>query len=218
MKRWFFLMIAVIIPLIGLGFNFGGGGLVIGYLPPDQINLPHESLKITEGIFLIGGNGFGRVEYEEGPVRIFMGGGGYSGEASKLINGVKYTYVIGGGEYMVYARIWMGIADLALGIGAGGTTEVVARDINSGKTIDDFLNGSSKGCISISRQSYTLTGSVGVHFLFGDFAEVFARCTGYLAFSPEGWKLEGTDELVQGTENKAFRYGYYLSAGVLMGH
>ena len=217
MKRWFFLMSAMIIPLIGFSLNFGGGGLVIGYLPPDQINPPHESLRITEGIFLIGGGGFGRVG-GKGPVRIFTGGAGYSGEASKLINGVKYTYEISEGEYMVYARIWMGIADLALGVGIGGRTEVVARDINSGNTIDDFLNGSSKGRISISRESYTLAGSVGLHLPFGDFAEVLVQCTGYLALSPEGWKLEGTNELVQGAVNKAFRYGYYLSAGVLMGH
>ena len=218
MKRRLLVVALVTISMMALAFNYGGGGLVLGYMPPDQIYPPHGSLKIDEGIFLVGGNGFGRVEDFDGPVRIFMGGGGYSGKASKLVNGVKYTYIIGGGEYTVTARVGIGIADLALGVGLGGTVEVVERDINTGNSIDDFLGGKSKGRISITRYSHTLSGSVGLHFLFGDFAEVFVKCTGYLALSPSGWSLEGTDELVQGADNKPFRYGYYLSVGILTGH
>jgi len=207
----FLALFSVLIYGFSFGFNFGGGGSFVGYIPGDMIKLPVDfGLKFENGIVVFGGEGEGGIGWHMGGI----GGGG-----SKTItdnSGNKYT--LGASFGMGYGMkcLDFGAVKVKAGLGFGGFSYTLGRVVNDDNTgIDNFKSGNSTGRLDMSIDylmiSPVLKVSVDVIPTMG----IYGEAMGMAGYSTDGWHYE-TGYNVSGIDQENYRFliNYMLSAGV----
>ncbi len=208
--RW--TLMVVLIGSIAFSMTYGGGGVLVGYLPGDVVKLPIDfNLKFEDGVVILGGYGGGGVGWYSGG----MGGGGE--RTLKDASGNEYVLDVGFGMGYFYKRLGWKNLGLEAGIGIGDLSVGLSRIVNEGSTdIGSFVEGRSEGKLDMSIDYVSIFPVLSLTLKVVPFLEISAHAIGVLGYSFWGWKFE-TGTPVDLENQDRFFLGYTLCLGLSWG-
>ncbi|HQI79305.1 MAG TPA: hypothetical protein PK845_07385 [Petrotogaceae bacterium] len=211
-KRIFTFIIVLSLSFAALAANFGIGGPFGGFMPSDQMQNPISGAKFENGLFYLGGMGFGKISDT-----FYMGGEGYDG--SSTTSDGHYVYKSSYGAFVVGTDInILSNLSLNIGLGIGGMTDTIqALSAASGTSINNVQDGTARSYIKISRDYYTLAPQASLYFKFVDFFGLNVTGRYMVGYSPFPWKLETNDNVSGIVDNSPLRFSYSIGAGLFFG-